>query len=245
VVLFVDFFDSDIKTLPRFGTLAYTILMPSKNTIREYEEGGIYHIYNRGTNKQDIFLDKKDYTRFLFYLKLYLEEPESIQDIDIQKRNYLERRNFHENINLLLYCLMPNHFHVVLKQKGEKDITDFIRCVALNYSMYFNKRHSRVGPLFQGKYKAVLVKNDEYLLHLSRYIHRNPSAKVRNLGEYDWSSYSAYLGKQDIKWLKKDIILEYFANHHNDPLIQAPSYKSFVEDLEYDSKEMLGALALD
>lgn len=225
--------------------MAYTMTMPSKNTIRQYEEGGIYHIYNRGINKQDIFLGQKDYAMFLFYLKLYLEEPENIKDIDVQKRNYLERRNFRESIDLLLYCLMPNHFHLTVRQKGEKDITDFMRCVTLNYSMYFNKRHNRVGPLFQGKYKAILVKNDEYLLHLSRYTHRNPSAKVPNLGEYEYSSYQSYLGLKDVKWLKKDLILDYFENHQNDPLLKTKSYKSFVEDLEYDSKEILGALALD
>jgi len=225
--------------------LAYTMFMPSKNSIKQYEEGGIYHVYNRGINKQDIFMDKKDYAMFLFYLKLYLEEPENVKDIDVQKRNYLERRNFCENIDLLLYCLMPNHFHLALKQKGEKDMEHFMRCVTINYSMYFNKRHNRVGPLFQGRYKAVLVENDEYLLHLSRYIHLNPPAKVRNLGEYEYSSYSAYLGRQDIKWLRKDLILGYFNSQNENQMGITGLYKGFVEDTQFDSREMVGGLALD
>jgi len=227
--------------------LLYTPFMPSKNSIKQYEEGGIYHIYNRGINKQNIFLDKKDYARFLFYLKLYLEEPENTKDIDVQQRN-LKRRNFHENIDLLLYCLMPNHIHLAVKQKGEKDIVDFMKCVMTNYSMYFNKRYQRIGTLFQGRYKAILVKNDEYFLHLSRYIHLNPS-KLLNKGQslvgYDYSSYSSYLGLQNIKWLEKNLVLDYFKDHQNDPLMKSNSYKSFVEYLEYDSKEILGTLAID
>ena len=222
--------------------------MPGKNTVKEYEEGGVYHIYNRGTNKQDIFLDKKDYAMFLFYLKLYLEEPENIKDIDIQKRKYLERRNFYEKIDLLLYCLMPNHLHLTIQQKGEKDIAEFMQCLMTNYSIYFNKRYNRVGPLFQGRYKAARIKNDEYLTHLSRYIHLNPTAllaKGQTLGKYDYSSYNAYLGKQDIKWLKKDLILDYFTESGRNQIGATGSYENFVEDLEFDSREMIGSLALD
>ena len=232
--------------LPRFRTLAYTMVMPAKNSVRQYEEGGIYHIYNRGINKQDIFLDKKDYAMFLFYLKLYLEKPENVKDIDFQKRNYLERKNFYKNVDLLLYCLMPNHLHLSIKQEGEKDITSLMRCLMLNYSMYFNKRHNRVGPLFQGRYKAVLVQNDEYLVHLSRYIHLNPSAKVPNLGEYDYSSYNAYLGNQNVDWLNTDLILDYFANQGEDRSGAIKSYKDFVENSKkVDSEKIIGPLALD
>lgn len=222
--------------------------MPSKNTIKEYEEGGIYHIYNRGINKQDIFLDKKDYAMFLFYLKLYLEVPENIKDIDVQKRKYLERKNFYKKIDLLLYCLMPNHFHLTVQQRDEKDIAEFMQCLITNYSMYFNRRYKRVGPLFQGRYKAVLVKNDEYLLHLSHYIHTNPFpllAKGQTLGRYDYSSYNAYLGKQKLKWLKKEVVLNYFLDQNEHlPGIEG-AYKEFVEEFKFDSKEMLGNLAIE
>jgi len=219
--------------------------MPSKNTIKDYLEGGIYHVYNRGINKQDIFLDKKDYAMFMFYLKLYLKKSEDIKDIDIQKRAYLLRKNFYERIDLVSFCLMPNHFHLIIKQRGEKDIADFMKCLMTNYSMYCNKRHNRVGTLFQGRYKAVLIKNDEYLLHLSRYIHLNPLAKGLSLGKYDYSSYQSYLGLKNLKWLNTNLILDYFDNHNQHISIDNDTYKSFVENLAYDSKKILGDLTLE
>jgi len=228
--------------------------MPSKNTVREYLKNGVYHVYNRGINKQNIFLNDHDYSTFLFYLKLYLDDPEKLKDLDPQKRHYLSRKIFYGKVELLCYCLMPNHFHLILKQKGEKDISEFMRCVTLNYSMCFNDKRKRVGPLFQGKYKAVLVKNDEYLLHLSRYIHLNPFAKVPNLGgknkvaDYTYSSCANYLGKKKSSWLQPKLILDYFEENKNDFNIKKSSYERFVEDYEYDiddAKELLEDLVLE
>lgn len=190
--------------------------MPARNTIKQYEENGFYHVYNRGINKQDIFFDQYDYATFLYYLKLYLSNPEELDKADLKKRNSLPRRNFHESIDLLCYCLMPNHFHLLLKQKGERDISEFVRCFATNYSMFINEKYERVGTLFQGRYKAILVKDDNYLLHLTRYIHMNPLAKgltLSKLCEYDYSSYADYLRKKDTKWVKLKFILDYFHNN--------------------------------
>ena len=242
--------------MPRSGTLAYNKVMPSKDTIREYKQGGVYHIYNRGINKQNIFLDSRDYSTFLFYLKLYLDNPENLKDFDPQKRKYLNRKNFYKTISLLCFCLMPNHYHLVLRQVGERDISEFMGSVMLNYSMYFNSRHKRVGPLFQGKYRAVLVKNDNYLLHLSRYIHLNPfiknaeeNAKVRNLSkellDYDYSSYLVYLGKKNIKWVNPEFILNYFEENKDQDMIKESSYQEFIKDYKYGSKEILGDLAIE
>ena len=230
--------------------------MPSKNTVREYLKNGVYHVYNRGINKQNIFLNDHDYSTFLFYLKLYLDDPEKLKDLDPQKRHYLSRKSFYGKVELLCYCLMSNHFHLILKQKGEKDISEFMRCVTLNYSMCFNDKRKRVGPLFQGKYKAVLVKNDEYLLHLSRYIHLNPFAKVPNLGgnlggknkvaDYTYSSCVNYLGKKKSSWLQPKLILDYFEeNKDKDITINKSSYKKFMKDYSDESKEILKDLILE
>ncbi len=222
--------------------------MPGKNLIKQYVENGIYHTYNRGINKQEIFLDDQDYSVFLFFLKLYLDNPNNIKDLDSQKRKYLSRKNFYGKVDLLCYCLMPNHLHLVIKQKDKHDISDFMRCIMTNYSMYFNDKYERVGPLFQGRYKAVLIKEDNYLLHLSRYIHINPIAKHPSLGkleEYNYSSYLCYLGKKNQEWVKPKFILDYFNNPKNKNIISKSSYQSFVEDYELDSKEILGNLTIE
>ncbi len=232
----------------RLPTLAYNKIMPAKNAIKEYLEGGVYHVYNRGINKQDIFLDEKDYATFLYYLKMYLDNPENLDKSDLYKKNRTARKSFYKQIDLLCYCLMPNHFHLILKQRGERDISEFMRSLIINYSMYFNSIHKRVGPLFQGAYKAVLIKNDNYLLHLSRYIHVNPLAKVGNLSkviDYPYSSYANYLGKKDTKWVKPGFILDYFEDNKGEDIIAQDSYKDFVEEYEYDSKDIIGDLILE
>lgn len=224
--------------------------MPSRNYIREFEKGGIYHIYNRGINKQDIFLDKRDYSTFLFYMKLYLDDPEKVREIDPQKKQSIVRKSFFEEINLLAYCLMPNHFHLMIKQNGERSISEFMRSLTINYSMYFNNRYKRVGPLFQGRFKAVLVKDDDYLIHLSRYIHMNPLGLgkdqiLSSLGEYEYSSYADFLGKKNTEWLKPNIILEYFDKKKSTGFIDSSNYKEFVEEFPSGSENILGNLVLE
>lgn len=116
--------------------------------------------------------------------------------------------------------------------------------------MYFNDRYDRVGTLFQGPYKAVLVKEDNYLLHLSRYIHTNPLELVKGenldkLIKYPYSSYANYLGKKNTTWVKPEFILDYFKNNKDQYNIDKSSYKEFMEDYKYDSKEILGSITID
>src|SRR3989344_8907196 len=155
--------------------------MPKKNSIKTYVKNGYYHIYNRGVEKRTIFEEDFDYKVFLNYLKEYLEPVNetkkrktiftlkggSFQGVPHQPKNYFQR------IELIAFCLMPNHFHLLIKQNDQKVIEHFMRSLATRYSMYFNKKYKRVGKLFQGHYKAVLVSDDRQLLHLSRYIHLN------------------------------------------------------------------------
>lgn len=146
--------------------------MPARNIVKTYDGDGYYHIYNRGVEKRDIFLDDQDYAVFLSYLKIYLsprqEGPEKI---------YPSRKlkNFTDSIDLLCYCLMSNHFHFLIHQHNKTAITNFVRSLLTRYSMYFNRKYGRVGGLFQGTYKAVLIKSEQQLVYLTYYIHRNPS----------------------------------------------------------------------
>lgn len=198
--------------------------MPSKNIIKSYVENGYYHIYNRGVEKRRIFEESRDYERFLSYFKLYLSPVDSLRNEDPLLRLSIINSNLSDQIDLLAYCLMPNHFHLLIKQKSKDAMTKLIRQVATGYSMYFNKKYERVGRLFQGVFKACLIDNDEYLLHLSRYIHQNPKDRGIALADFPWSSYSAFVNNNQSEWLKPQGILGYFSQ--NNP---SSSYRNFVE----------------
>lgn len=224
--------------------------MPSKNSIKQYIENSYYHIYNRGVEKRKIFLDQEDYKVFLNYLKIYLEPPpKETQLIQVQINQTLFKtvlrplNNFYNDIELIAYCLMPNHFHLLVYQRPKKGIEFFMRSLGTKYSQYFNKKYERVGYLFQGTYKAVLVEEDPYLLHLTRYIHLNPSKETPLKGAY--SSYGDYLGIRKTNWVKPQKILEYFNSAKKTSFKEILSYQSFVEDYAQDSKEVLGNLAID
>ncbi len=203
--------------------------MPAKNRIKQYVEKGYYHIYNRGTEKRKIFLDRQDYNVFLSYLKEYLlpkNEKELLKRLSDPELNNIEREkilqllrlnNFSNEITLLAYCLMSNHFHFFVKQKSAASIDKFMNSLATRYTMYFNKKYKRVGSLYQGVYKAVLVNKEKQFLHLTRYIH------VQALPDQP-SSYKNYLKKENSAWINPEEILSYFSTKN--PLL---SYKAFVE----------------
>lgn len=224
--------------------------MPAKNVLKLYIENGYYHIYNRGVEKRIIFVDAQDYKVFLNYLKVYLQPQEQstkVVSIDNTSFKAIERplKNFHQEVELLAYCLMPNHFHLLIKQKGHRSIEFFMRALGTKYSGYFNKKHQRVGPLFQGPYKAALIENDEYLLHLSRYIHLNPYKDSPLPLANIHSSYPDYLEKRQTPWLNTQPVLSFFQTAKKTKLKAISSYQNFVEDYHRDSKQLLGELALD
>jgi putative transposase len=142
---------------------------------------------------------------------------------------------------------MPNHFHLLLKQISINGMTKLLRRILTTYSMYFNKRYKRVGHLFQGPYKAALVKDDSYLLHVSRYIHLNPlELKGIILFNYPYSSYKYFIGRAHAGWVKPNIILSYFDQSKLLPFLKHyPSYEEFVEGSSNNSKEIIGNLALE
>jgi len=144
---------------------------------------------------------------------------------------------------------MPNHFHFLLHQNSASGMTDFLRAISTSYSMHFNKRHKRVGSLFQGVYKAVYVPNDEYLVHLSRYIHRNPlkltGLNPVNLDKYPYSSYSTYFSPSQRPWIDTKIISEYFKSGDK---FSTQLYREFIgiaEDEKATPPEDLAELSLE
>lgn len=159
--------------------------------------GEFYHIFNRGSEKRDIFTQIRDYKRFqqtLYYYQFIGPKP------SFSKFAKSDLNAFRPNVNqklveILCYCSMPNHFHLLVKQLKDRGISTFVSQFANSYTKYFNTKYRRVGPLLQGAFKAVRIETDEQLVHVSRYIHLNPvvSGLVKKPEEYQWSSYLEYI----------------------------------------------------
>ncbi|MBU2052140.1 transposase [Patescibacteria group bacterium] len=203
--------------------------MPAKNALKTYNENSYYHLYNRGVNKGLIFLDDQDYKTFLSYLKFYLS-PVNLRGESLKLPPTRQLKNYHDKIRLLAYCLIPNHFHLIVWQKSFDGINFFMRSLATKYVRYFNSKYKRIGPVFQGVYKAVLVEGEEQLIYLSKYIHQNPIEILPtgfHLEGYKYSSYGNYLKNFNQVWIDTDDILSQFSEVN-----QKNSYQNFVEELD-------------
>lgn len=166
----------------------------------------VYHITARGNEKKDIFLDERDFEKFLYYL-------------DIVYERY--------NIIVYSFVLMNNHYHILL-ETPYANLSRMMRDLNGHYTIYFNKRHKRYGHLFQGRFKSILVDKDNYLLELSRYIHLNPvrACIITKPEDYDYSSMSYYMGKSKVpSWLDVDFVLEQFGNNFQE---KRNAYRKFV-----------------
>ena len=137
---------------------------------------------------------------------------------------------------------MPNHFHLLAREKTGQGVTKLMQRALPSYATYFNEKHGFSGSLFDRGYRCVRVKTEEQLLHLSRYIHLNPKGLVDSLDEYSYSSYSDYLGRRKTSWLKPDYILEQFSKTG-----YSNSYREFVEKYQEteDEEEIVSSLLLD
>ncbi|HCR35417.1 hypothetical protein A2130_03160 [Candidatus Woesebacteria bacterium GWC2_33_12] len=207
--------------------------MPAKNIVKFYIANSIYHIYNRGVEKRKIFMDEQDHKVFLTYLKEYLSAP--LQGETLQSRSLWSK--YFSEIELLAFCLMPNHVHLLIKQKNKDSIKKFTQSIFTRYTMYFNKKYDRTGSLFQGAYRATNVVNKDYLLDITRYIHRNPLKITKKLTDY-YSSYAHYLNFFNIPWLKNKEVLDYFNESSFIKSKNIKSYKEFVEDFKYINEEL-------
>ncbi|MCW6036628.1 transposase [Spirulina subsalsa FACHB-351] len=164
--------------------------------------GHYYHVYNRGHNRELIFFERENYLYFLRQLRKYLIERQAA--------------------DIIAYCLMPNHYHLLLYVKVDY-LSRVMQQLGLSYAKAINQRHRRVGSLFQGRFQAIAVDSDEYLYQLTRYIHLNPvKAKIVNRPEdWEFSSYPEYLGLRRGSLPKFDAIQGHFKS--------AADYRLFVE----------------
>jgi putative transposase len=188
------------------------------------ETGGFYHIYNRGTDKRNIFVDQSDYRRFLNSVALF-NSKEPIGSIyeygfNLKLGRFGRRTSKSKLVDIICYCLNPNHFHMLVEQKADSGISEFIKRLSGGYTKYFNHRHKRSGVLFQGKFKALCIDANEYLLHLSAYINLNNRVHRLN-GQIVRSSWEEYVNSDKQSLCVKDIVLKQFKN--------ANEYKDFAE----------------
>lgn len=209
--------------------------MPLRTTIFSNDE--YYHVFNRGVAKQPIFSNKRDYERFLLNLSYHQYEKlpfrlSRLLQLSTETRNDVIRELEYKNekcIELAAYVLMPNHFHLLLKQTANQGVSRFVSTTLNGYTKYYNTKNERVGHVFQGMFKAVRVESDEQLVHVSRYLHLNPIVsyliKKEDLTSYQWSSLPIYLGSQS-NLVNPEAVLSHFTSTND--------YLKFVLDqLDY------------
>jgi putative transposase len=183
------------------------ILMARREVV--FLPGQYYHVYNRGVNHQDIFRSEENYRFLLKRVKKYI---------------------LPNHLAMIAYCLMPNHYHFLLRQDGEIPISVFIQAVYNSYSKAFNLAFARTGTLFEGPFRAIAVEKYAYLLHLCRYIHRNPldAGIVKHPAEWQYSNYLEWIGKRIGTLVDMDFVKENYPN--------PKEYEEFVMNYEPPEK---------
>ncbi len=168
--------------------------MARRKTI--FEPGNYYHIYNRGANKHPIILEDKNYLYLIQLLKKYTK---------------------HFQLTVIAYCIMPNHFHFLLRQEADCSIADCMQRIQNTYTKAINKKYNRSGSLFEGPFKSILVREDQYLIHLCRYIHRNPldckPSLILNLMDWQYSNYLEWIGKRNGSMIDRKFVSECFSKN--------------------------------
>jgi len=185
-----------------------------------FRSGHYYHVYNRGVNKQEIFLDEQDYQNFIKRLMLVLSIKTRVP-LGTSRINGLKAGSF----SIIAYCLMPNHFHLLIRQNTDLGIDKLMLKVTTSYAIYFNKKYKRVGPLCQDCFKSKLVDHDAYLTYLTAYIHNNPTQPLT----WEFSSFKDYLGLRQGGLCQKNLVMLMF---QNDP----QKYKNFVLDFNQEDQ---------
>jgi len=218
------------------GMFGYTMVMERKI---EFSVGEYYHIYNRGVEKRNIFLDNGDRDRFQKLL-FFSNGTRPVVFRELKGKKFGEVNRGQSMVAIGAYCLMNNHFHILAREIENDGISSFMEKFTTSYSKYFNKKRGRVGPLFQSRFKAEHVDRDEYLKYLFAYIHLNPvkliephwkeegiqdSAKAKNyLEQYAYSSHKDYAGslREEGKILSKDEFPAYF--------LKPQDFKGYVKE---------------
>lgn len=202
---------------------------------------GYYHVFNRGIDRRDTFTNKREHDRVIDLMSFYQYtniplrySRHKLLPHDKQQKMLEQMKDSGKIVDVVAYSLMPNHFHLLLKQKKEKGIATYVANFINAYTKYFNTKYQRTGPLFQGVFKAVYVETEEQLVHLTRYIHLNPVASSlitpEHLPNYSWSSYPAYVGRVDDELINQKTISMIHA--------LVPDYEQFVKDHIAYAKEL-------
>ncbi len=212
-----------------------------------FTETALYHIYNRGVEKRKIFLDDQDYLRFIHSLfefndvkpavptnqRFEISHPSKAKEIHLSQSlevKPLKRRE--KLVEILIFTLMPNHFHLLIQQVRENGVVKFMQKIGTGFTMYFNQRYNRVGSLFQGTYKARVVARDTHFIHIPYYLHANPldlkfpewrKKEIGNckramnfLENYRWSSFRDYIGiKSFPSVINKGLLTDFWGGPEN------------------------------
>ena len=197
-----------------------------------------YHIYNRGVDKRQIFIDKFDYTRFLESLREF-NQVEPVGSLYHLKKRQLRDAippaggiaSLQRQVDIMAYCLNSNHYHLLIKQNKKRGISEFMRKLSIGYTCYFNEKYKRSGSLFQGTFKAREVKSAHDLEKISVYI--NCNAEIHGIAKSEnwiWSSYLDYIGRRKGTLADKKDVLESFTSHLE--------YKNFSKEIIGDIKEV-------
>src|SRR3989338_10664020 len=209
----------------------------------KFENNKYYHVFNRGANKANIFFSDEDRKRFLWSLRVFNDVDANFISVRLKENLGASLLDLGKDrlVDILCIVLMPNHFHLLLKQVQNNGISKFMHKLGTSYTNYVNLKYGHSGILFQGPFKAVEIESDEQLTHLSRYIHLNPlelsepkwkEEGVKNLKAtrkflygYRWSSYRAYLG--EIDQMISNLITE---DNLIKDLVPTNKYQGFIED---------------
>jgi putative transposase len=187
--------------------------VPVRNVVRYQAPNTFYHVYNRGHNRELLFSDGEDYTFFMWLLERCYG-PVQLKSKDDKLFPW-----FGDQVSLHSFCLMPNHFHLLMHQGDDTGmLSKSMQSLATTYSMYFNKKYKRRGSIFESVFKASPILNESYLQHITRYIHLNP----KDFKNWPHSSYGDYLGRSSHSWVISDRILSAFDS--------TDQYKQFVDD---------------
>ncbi len=176
--------------------------MPQKHVVKPYSANSYYHLYNRLVPELGMALDDASKA---FMIKLFNRHLSP----DIQRDMYGNPfKNLSEKVDLLAFCVMDNHLHLLVYQHEPRAIEELMRSISTSYSVFLNKHYNRSGSIFETVFKGKLIVDESHLMHISRYIHRNPG---RFYKDYEYSSYLMYDGRYDVpEWLNADTVLEMF-----------------------------------
>jgi putative transposase len=174
--------------------------MPGRNVTKQDVADSFQHVYARGHSRHKIFIDEQDYITFLNLLERYLSPAEAKDKWGVPYPNFFNK------VDLLAYCLMPNHIHLLLFQHQPEQMGKLMKSLLASYSRYFNTKYKRSGSLFESRYKASMISDPAYLEHISRYIHLNP----KHWQDYAYSSLPYYLQQDEVSWVRPKRILDIF-----------------------------------